>query len=194
MARSRRDHRQSSADIWPGFVDALSTLLLVIIFLLVVFVLGQFFLSQALEGKDSKLLSLEQAIAELTDQLGLEQDANAELRRSVAQLTADLQSANADRDDSSASLAEIEAERDDYRDRLITLEEDKKLLAQTLAELRQDLSETGNLEDDLVRSQPAARRARSGARRGASGPSRPTRRRSRRGSRSWSSSGATSRP
>ncbi|MEZ5936125.1 MAG: peptidoglycan -binding protein [Alphaproteobacteria bacterium] len=152
MIRSRRDHRQSSADIWPGFVDALSTLLLVIIFLLVVFVLGQFFLNQLLEGKDSKLLSLEQAIAELTDQLGLEQDANAELRRSVAQLTADLQSANADREDSSASLAEIEAERDDYRDRLITLEEDKKLLAETLAQLRQDLSETGNLEDDLVRA------------------------------------------
>ncbi|MGI9504496.1 MAG: hypothetical protein ACR2RE_15730, partial [Geminicoccaceae bacterium] len=152
MARSRRDHRQSSADIWPGFVDALSTLLLVIIFLLVVFVLGQFFLSQLLEGKDSKLLSLEQAIAELTDQLSLEQDNNAELRRSVAQLTADLQSANADSQDSSASLAELEAERDDYRDRLITLEEDKKLLAETLAELRRDLGETDNLENDLVRA------------------------------------------
>lgn len=152
MARSRRDHRQSSADIWPGFVDALSTLLLVIIFLLVVFVLGQFFLSQLLEGKDSKLLSLEQAIAELTDQLSLEQDTNAELRRSVAKLTADLQSANAEREDSSASLAEIQAERDDYRDRLITLEDDKKLLAQTLAELRQDLGESDDLEDDLVRA------------------------------------------
>ncbi|MGI9421081.1 MAG: peptidoglycan -binding protein [Geminicoccaceae bacterium] len=150
MARSRRDNRQSSADIWPGFVDALSTLLLVIIFLLVVFVLGQFFLNQLLEGKDSKLLSLEQAISELTDQLNLEQDTNAELRRSVAKLTADLQAANADREDSSASLAEIQAERDDYRDRLITLEEDKKLLAQTLAELRQDLGQADELENDLV--------------------------------------------
>lgn len=152
MARSRRDNRQSSVDIWPGFVDALSTLLLVIIFLLVVFVLGQFFLSQLLEGKDSKLLSLEQAISELTDQLSLEQDTNADLRRSVAKLTADLQVANAGREDSSANLAEIQAERDDYQDRLITLEEDKKLLAQTLAELRQDLGQTTELEDDLVRA------------------------------------------
>lgn len=152
MARSRRDHRQSSVDIWPGFVDALSTLLLVIIFLLVVFVLGQFFLSQLLEGKDSKLLSLEQAISELTDQLGLEQDTNADLRRSVAKLTADLQAANADREDNSAALAEIQGERDDYRDRLITLEEDKKLLAQTLAELRQDLGQADEIEDDLVRA------------------------------------------
>ncbi len=152
MPRSRRDNRQSSVDIWPGFVDALSTLLLVIIFLLVVFVLGQFFLSQLLEGKDSKLLSLEQAISELTDQLSLEQDTNADLRRSVAQLTSDLQTANAGREDSTASLAEIQAERDGYRDRLITLEEDKKLLAQTLAELRQDLGQTDQLENDLVRT------------------------------------------
>lgn len=152
MARSRRDHRQSSVDIWPGFVDALSTLLLVIIFLLVVFVLGQFFLNQLLQGKDSKLLSLEQAISELTDQLSLEQDTNAELRRSVAKLSADLQAANADREDNSANLAEIEAERDDYRDRLITLEEDKKLLAETLAELRRDLGETDELEEDLTRT------------------------------------------
>ena len=152
MARSRRDNRQSSVDIWPGFVDALSTLLLVIIFLLVVFVLGQFFLSQLLEGKDSKLLSLEQAISELTDQLSLEQDTNTDLRRSVAQLTADLQAANAGREDSTANLAEIQAERDDYRDRLITLEEDKKLLAQTLAELRRDLGQADELENDLVRT------------------------------------------
>jgi chemotaxis protein MotB len=65
LARSRRETRQAP-DIWPGFVDALSSLLLVIIFLLVVFVLGQFFLSQLLEGKDTRLNSLEQVIAGLT--------------------------------------------------------------------------------------------------------------------------------
>ena len=54
MARARRALRQTST-IWPGYVDALSTLLLVIIFLLVVFVLAQFFLNQLLQGKDTKL-------------------------------------------------------------------------------------------------------------------------------------------
>jgi hypothetical protein len=49
MARARRDTH--NADTWPGFVDALATLLLVIIFLLVVFVLAQFFLNQLLQGK-----------------------------------------------------------------------------------------------------------------------------------------------
>lgn len=152
MAGSRRDQRQSNVDIWPGFVDALSTLLLVIIFLLVVFVLGQFFLGQLLEGKDSKLLSLEQAISELNDQLNLEQDTNAQLRRSVQQLTSDLQAARQDGQENSASLAEISAERDEYRDQLITLEEDKKLLAQTLAELRQDQDQSEGLEVDLARA------------------------------------------
>ncbi len=152
MARSRRDQRQSGVDIWPGFVDALATLLLVIIFLLVVFVLGQFFLGRLLEGKDSKLLSLEQAISELNDQLSLEQDTNEKLRRSVAKLTSDLQAATLDRDDNNASLADITAERDDYRDQLITLEDDKKLLAQTLAELRQDEDQTAELEADLARA------------------------------------------
>lgn len=152
MGRSRRDQRQSSVDIWPGFVDALSTLLLVIIFLLVVFVLGQFFLGRLLEGKDSKLLSLEQAIAELNDQLNLEQETNDQLRRSVAKLTSDLQAATLDRDQNDANLAEISAERDEYRDQLIVLEEDKKLLAQTLAELRRDQEEEDDLETDLARA------------------------------------------
>ena len=65
MIRARRPLRQHT-DIWPGFVDALSTLLMVIIFLLVVFVLAQFFLSQLLQGKDTQLQSLEQAVAQLT--------------------------------------------------------------------------------------------------------------------------------
>ncbi len=49
MARARA--QRSSTDIWPGFVDVLSTLLLVIIFLLVVFVLAQYFLTHALSGR-----------------------------------------------------------------------------------------------------------------------------------------------
>ena len=59
MARSRA--QRSSVDIWPGFVDVLSTLLLVIIFLLVVFVLAQFFLTQALSGRDEALQKLRES-------------------------------------------------------------------------------------------------------------------------------------
>ena len=53
MALSRRARR--SVDIWPGFVDALATLIMVIVFLLMIFVLAQFFLGQALSGRQKAL-------------------------------------------------------------------------------------------------------------------------------------------
>ena len=55
MIRTRRSARQT-IDIWPGFVDALSTLLLAVIFMLVVFVMGQFFVSQLLHQRDTAVL------------------------------------------------------------------------------------------------------------------------------------------
>ena len=151
MMRSRRDLRQN-ADIWPGFVDALATLLLVVIFLLVVFVLAQFFLNQLLQGKDNRLNSLEQAIAELTSQLDLEQATTAELRLSITQLSSDLQAAVADRDDAAAQLAEVAADRDESRDRILMLEDEQALLQQTLAALRQDAARAGELETELART------------------------------------------
>src|SRR6187397_1535307 len=102
MARARRELRH--IDQWPGYVDALSTLLLAITFLLVVFVLSQFFLNQMLQGKDTKLKRLEASINQLTSQLDAEQSTNSELRLSVAQLSADLQGAQADRDDTASQL------------------------------------------------------------------------------------------
>lgn len=151
MARARRESRHT-ADIWPGFVDALSTLLLVIIFLLVVFVLAQFFLNQLLQGKDTKLQSLEAAVAQLTEQLDLEQATGAELRLSVAQLSSDLQSALADRDDTVALLAETETERDDFRDRLFLLEDEQALLTQTLNEMRAEVAGAEGLQAELERA------------------------------------------
>ena len=70
LARGRRDR---GVDYWPGFVDALSTLILGIIFLLTVFVVVQFVLSQEVTGKDTALARLSARIAQLTDLLSLEQ-------------------------------------------------------------------------------------------------------------------------
>jgi chemotaxis protein MotB len=148
VARSRRALRQP-VDIWPGFVDALSTLLLVFIFLLVVFVLGQFFLNQLLQGKDSRLNTLEQAIAELTAELDMQQAANAELRLSVTTLSSDLQAALADRDDTAALLADTEAERDEFRDRVLTLEDQQAALTQTLNSLRAEAVRLEDVEAEL---------------------------------------------
>jgi chemotaxis protein MotB len=151
MARSRREIRPP-VDIWPGFVDALSTLLLVLIFVLVVFVLGQFFLNQLLQGKDTKLARLEQTIAQLTDQLDLEQGSAAELRLSVSQLTADLQAATADREEALGMLADVRSERDDFRDRIVLLEDEQALLTQTLNEMRTEAAKVDELQQELSRS------------------------------------------
>ena len=97
MAAARLRHHRS-ADIWPGFVDALSSLLMVFIFLLSVFVLAQFFLGRALSGRDEALEALNRQVAEFADLLAMERQASAELRSNVAQLSASLQRANLSRD------------------------------------------------------------------------------------------------
>lgn len=95
---SRTRRTASSVDIWPGFVDALASLLLVLIFLLVVFVLSEFFLSRALSGRDEALDRLNQQVAELADLLSLEKQANIQLRGDITQLAAQLQTSTAARD------------------------------------------------------------------------------------------------
>jgi len=104
MIGARRRIGQGSDSSWPGFVDALSSLLLVIIFLLSMFVLSQFFLGQALTGRDQALAELRGQVAQLGNLLKLEQQANTSLRDSMTSLAASLNSANADRDKLGADL------------------------------------------------------------------------------------------
>lgn len=103
---------RGSPNIWPGFVDALAALLMVIIFLLTVFMLSQFFLNELLSGRDEALARLERQISELSDLLSLERQASTDLRLSIAQLSDQLQSSTAERDAMSTQLAELAAVRD----------------------------------------------------------------------------------
>jgi chemotaxis protein MotB len=89
LSRARRSHR--GFDYWPGFVDALSTMLLVMIFLLSVFMLAQFFLSREVSGKDDALTKLNKQIAELTNLLALERSSNADVQANMASLSATLE-------------------------------------------------------------------------------------------------------
>ncbi len=84
--------RQESADYWPGFVDALATLLLVIVFLLSVFMVAQFYLRNALTGRDEALVRLEDQISELSTLLSLERQTSEDIRGELTALTATLAS------------------------------------------------------------------------------------------------------
>jgi chemotaxis protein MotB len=95
LSRSRRD---GGMNYWPGFVDALSTLILSVIFLLTVFMVAQFFLSQEVAGKDTALARLNAQISRLSQLLSLEQTGKANLEDQVAQLRASLTVAEGERD------------------------------------------------------------------------------------------------
>ncbi len=95
LARGRRTQR--TIDYWPGFVDALSTLLLAIMFLLSVFVLAQFLLTQEISGRDQVLNRLNAQINELTQLLALERGNTQDLEDSLASLQASLSAAQTER-------------------------------------------------------------------------------------------------
>ncbi len=93
----RRGNGTNGLDAWPGYVDALSTLLMVTIFVLLVFVLAEAFLSTALRGSDNTITQLKEEIAELTQSLSMESTKDATLSQELAALNAQLaasQSAN----------------------------------------------------------------------------------------------------
>lgn len=172
LVRGRSTERPS---FWPGYVDALSSLLLVIIFLLSLFMLTQFFLNQEILGRDSALQRLNAQIAELTELLQLERAGAEDLELTIATLSATLAGAEAERTSLESQLAgigfgldetdaqisgltsELTAEREISREALAQV----ALLNQQLAALRQQIGaleaalEASELRDSESRTQIA---------------------------------------
>lgn len=98
MALARGRRQETGFNYWPGFVDALSTLILGIVFLLTVFLVVQFFLSQEVTGKDKALAELNAKIAQLNDILSLEKLGKLNLEEQLAQMRAGLSAAESERD------------------------------------------------------------------------------------------------
>lgn len=134
MALARRSRR--TTDIWPGFVDALSTLLIIIIFVLMVFVLGQFFLGQALSGRDAALERLTAQVNELGEMLALERQANTDLSLNVSQLSDQLQAANLELDE----LASLRMENRDLKGQVETLDADARARSIELTRMQEAIA------------------------------------------------------
>ena len=152
IARSR----QRDTNIWPGFVDALATLLMVIIFLLMIFVLAQFFLGQALSGRDQALVKLQSQISELAELLSLERRNADDLRNNIAQLSGELQISVALRDDMKTTISRLRLQGKETEQKLATVlataEAGKTKISAQLEELNslaQDVTALRALREEL---------------------------------------------
>ena len=149
MALSRRN--RNATNIWPGFVDALATLLMVIIFVLMIFVISQFYLSDALQGRDEALDRLNHQVSELADLLNLEQQVSTDLRTSIGQISGELQSSLAQRDDLSTQLNGLLGVQDSLTDSQLahkTLEAKRKATTAVQAKLINELEQTYKALED----------------------------------------------
>ncbi|WP_374763222.1 peptidoglycan -binding protein [Yunchengibacter salinarum] len=157
MIGGRRRITDSGGDsVWPGFVDALSTLLLVMMFLISLFALAQFFLGQALSGREQALAELRGQVAQLSNMLKMERQANDELRRSMADLSAALESANDERDTLSGKLGETRDALETAREQLETVQQERDRLATNLEETR---AERDNAQAQLSEEERLSARA-----------------------------------
>ncbi|HAA91706.1 MAG TPA: peptidoglycan -binding protein [Rhodospirillaceae bacterium] len=151
MALARR--QRTNLDIWPGFVDALATLLMVIIFLLMIFVVSQFYLSDALVGRDKALATLNDKVSELADLLDLERKSNSALRTNVSQLTGELESSIEKRDSLASDLGSLRLKHEDSEAARTKLEGEIEVSREKLTVLRQDIlameALKNRLENDL---------------------------------------------
>lgn len=114
MALGRRG-RDRHIDYWPGFVDALSTLLLVFIFLLSVFMLTQFFLTQEMSGKDNVLQRLQAQIRQLTELLSLERATGQTTEGELAAMRASLEASETERERLRGQLSAVPSAAPDER-------------------------------------------------------------------------------
>lgn len=138
---SRRRNRD--VNTWPGFVDALATLLMVIIFLLMIFVIAQVYLGAALSGRDEALSDLTAQVNELTNLLSLERGNNQRMELELTQLTTELSNTADQRDDLKNRAAALATQLANAE---LSAEEIEKRLLAALASLEDKEAELAQLE------------------------------------------------
>ncbi len=147
--------RRRGVDFWPGFVDALSALLMVLVFLLMVFTVGQFVLSDAISGRDKALAQLNAELAELARSLSMETAARTTALAEIEELSASLASTERERtalslrlDDTDAQLTQTRAQLEASEGDVARLTADINALAELKRQLEAEIaSRLAELED-----------------------------------------------
>jgi chemotaxis protein MotB len=137
LARARRGRYQ--ANYWPGFVDMLSTLLLVVTFLMALFMLANFVVTQAVSGKDTMLSRLNRQLAELTELLALERSKKESVEDSLSALQATLSDKDKENQRLTGLLGSVSGQTQGAEDRAKALggalDEQKKITNDALAKV-----------------------------------------------------------
>lgn len=139
MSRSRRRNR-SNINVWPGYVDALSALLMLVIFMLLVYVVSQLYLSQTLSDRNSELARLNHQLDEISQLLGLERGNTETLEQKMATIQSDFS-------DSLARNDELQERLDASRNQLMRQTAEANAHAEQLANMNQELDGKNELSD-----------------------------------------------
>jgi chemotaxis protein MotB len=149
MSSSARRARRH-IDVWPGYVDALSALLILVIFVLLLFTFAQFLLSELLTSQETELDVLHNRIVELTDLLGLEQEKSTDLQSHVTQLSGLITGLTEDKFELGEQINQLNERSEQQLHKLASLQEDIDALRRLRAELEQQV---GNLSLTLGEQQ-----------------------------------------
>jgi len=149
------NRRRRTVDIWPGFVDALAALLMVVMFVLLLFSVGQFLLSDALIGRDAALDRLHGQMADLKEVLSLERKDKAALQQRLSRLTGELEVTVKARDTLQTRVGDMTLQAQDAATAIDRLESELKVARSSIAsgeQVQQQQSETiTGLEADRQR-------------------------------------------
>ena len=170
MALARGRRVRGGIDYWPGFVDALSTMLLAFVFLITIFTVAQFFLSRDVTGKDAVLAKLNKQIEELNSLLAIEKASGAKADASVASLAATLDAARKDNErlraeasaasgaasGADARVTQAETDRDAAKQASQRALAQVDILNQQIAALRRQLAA---IEEALAASETSSKEA-----------------------------------
>ncbi|MEJ2134008.1 MAG: peptidoglycan -binding protein [Desulfofustis sp.] len=140
--RSTNRRTQESVSIWPGYVDVLSALIMIIIFVLLIFTLSQFILSTILTDQSSELQDLHSQIAEITELLGLEQQKNEEMNTQIAALSTEI-------DTLITEKTSLEDDIDYLNEKRVEDFQEIEFQLKTIASLQQDINALRDLRREL---------------------------------------------